>query len=95
LVPDSYTDGIVNKSLGVFFSANVAAHSWVGLNYVATDYVPKISKAMMGPARIVNVGIAIVTLVGLSKISIMSPGGLKGAIKGLWNPKPKEDISKV
>jgi hypothetical protein len=94
LVPDSYTDGIVNKSLGVFFSANIAAHSWVGLNYVATDYVPKISKALMGPARIVNVGIAVVTLVGLSKISIMSPGGLKGAVKGLWNPKPKEDISK-
>jgi succinate dehydrogenase hydrophobic anchor subunit len=95
LVPDSYTDGFVNKSLGVFFSANVAAHSWVGLNYVATDYVPKISKALMGPARIVNVGIAIVTLVGLSKISIMSPGGLKGAVKGLWNPKVKEDIPKV
>lgn len=94
LVPDSYTDGIVNKTIGVFFSANVAAHSWVGMNYVVTDYVPKISKAALGPARIVNAGIAVVTLVGLCKISIMSPGGLKGAIKGLWNPKPKVDVSK-
>jgi succinate dehydrogenase hydrophobic anchor subunit len=94
LVPDSYTDGIVNKGLGVFFALNVAGHSWVGLNYVATDYVPKISKALMGPARIVNVGIAVVSLVGLSKIAIMSPGGLKGAVKGLWNPKKKEDIPK-
>jgi hypothetical protein len=94
LVPDSYTDGIVNKGLGVFFALNVAGHSWVGLNYVATDYVPKISKALMGPARIVNVGIAVVSLVGLSKIAIMSPGGLKGAVKGLWNPKVKEEISK-
>jgi succinate dehydrogenase hydrophobic anchor subunit len=90
LMPDSYTDGIVNKSLGVFFSANIAAHSWVGLNYVATDYVPKISKALIGPARIANAGLAVVTLLGLSKIAIMSPGGLKGAIKGLWKPKPKE-----
>jgi succinate dehydrogenase hydrophobic anchor subunit len=40
----------------------MCTHGWVGLNYVATDYV-QISKAMMGPARIVNVGIAIVTLI--------------------------------
>jgi succinate dehydrogenase hydrophobic anchor subunit len=93
LIPDSYTDGVVNKSLGVFLSANIAAHSWVGLNYVATDYVPKISKALLGPARFLNAGIAVITLVGLTKISLMSPGGLKGAVKGLWNPKPpKKDI---
>jgi hypothetical protein len=91
LVPDSYTDGIINKGIELFLTVNIAGHSWVGLNYVVTDYVPKISKALLMPARVANMGIAVVTLVGLSKIALTSPGGIKGAVKGLWNPKSKKD----
>jgi succinate dehydrogenase hydrophobic anchor subunit len=96
IVPDSYTDSAVNKTFGVFLSANFAAHSWIGLNYVATDYVPKVSKALLGPARFVNFGIAVITFLGMSKIAIAGPGGIKGALKGLWNPKKddKKDILK-
>jgi succinate dehydrogenase hydrophobic anchor subunit len=90
LVPDSYTDGIVNKIFGVGVSGAITAHSWIGLNYVATDYVPKISKALLGPARVFNAGLAVVTFVGLSRIAVSSPGGIKGCIKGLWNPPKKE-----
>lgn len=90
LVPDRYTDGAMNKMFGCALSVNIAAHSWIGLNYVATDYVPKLSKAMLGPARFVNAGIAIVTLLGMSKIALMSPGGIKGAVKGVWNGKKKD-----
>lgn len=90
MVPDNYTDGIVNKIFGVGVSGAITAHSWIGLNYVATDYVPKVSKALLGPARIFNAGLALVTFVGLSRIAVSSPGGIKGCVKGLWNP-PKKD----
>jgi succinate dehydrogenase hydrophobic anchor subunit len=90
LVPDSYTDGFFNKAFGVLLSANVTAHSWVGLNYVATDYVPKVSKALLPPARIVIAGMSFVTFFGLSSIAVGSPGGIKGCLKGLWNPPKKE-----
>lgn len=90
LVPDSYTDGMFNKVFGVVLSANVAAHSWIGLNYVCTDYVPKVSKKLLGPARVVTAGMAAVTFLGLSRIAVSSKGGIKGAIKGLWNPPVEE-----
>lgn len=92
MVPDSMTDGKLNKLFGLFLSTNIAAHSWIGLNYVATDYVPKVSKALLGPARIVNAGLAAITLLGLYKISLMSEGGLKGVVKGVWNGKRKDDF---
>ena len=74
-----------NSLIGVLLSGNIAAHSWIGLNYVATDYVPKVSKALLGPARYVNAGIAVVTFLGLSKIAVSSPGGIRGVVAGVWN----------
>ena len=91
MVPDSWTDGFVDKAFGILVAASVSAHSWIGLNYVATDYVPKVSKSMVGPSRIACAGMSLVTLVGLSKIALNSEGGIKGTIKGLWNPPPKEE----
>jgi succinate dehydrogenase hydrophobic anchor subunit len=91
LVPDSYTDGFFNKAFGVLLTANISAHSWVGLNYVATDYVPKVSKALLPPARIAIAGMTFVTFFGLSSIAVASPGGIKGCVKGLWNPTPKKE----
>ena len=89
MVPDSWTDGFVDKAFGILVAANVSAHSWVGLNYVVTDYVPKVSKSLLGPARIATAGIGAITLLGLGKIAVSSEGGIKGAIKGLWSPKKK------
>ena len=86
LVPDSYSEGFFGKAFGVVLAGNVSAHSWIGLNHVATDYVPKISKALLGPSRIVIAGMSVVTFLGLSRVSISSKGGIKGCIKGLWNP---------
>ena len=88
-VPDSWTDGLVDKAFGILVATNVSAHSWVGLNYVVTDYVPKVSKSLLGPARIATAGIGAITLLGLGKIAVSSEGGIKGAIKGLWSPKKK------
>lgn len=81
LIPSSMTDGFVDKAMGVILACHITAHQWIGMNYVATDYVPKVSKALLGPARVVNAGIAGAILLGLSKIALTSPGGIKGALK--------------
>ena len=93
LMPDSYSDGFLGKGFGVLLAGNISAHSWIGLNYVATDYVPKVSKALLGPSRVVIAGMTAVTFLGLSRVSIQSEGGIKGCIKGLWNP-PEEGKKK-
>lgn len=86
LTPDSMTDGVISRTFGTLFAINASVHSWIGLNYVARDYVPKISYALLGPARLAIAGLSIVTLVGMSKIALTSPGGLKAVVKGAWNP---------
>mmetsp|Transcript_20617 Transcript_20617/g.42439 ORF Transcript_20617/g.42439 Transcript_20617/m.42439 type:complete len:147 (+) Transcript_20617:108-548(+) len=86
LMPESYSDGFVGKGFGVLLAGNISAHSWIGLNYVATDYVPKVSKALLGPSRVAIAGMTAVTFLGLSRVSIQSEGGIKGCVKGLWNP---------
>ena len=53
---------------------------------MATDYVPKVSKALLGPSRVAIAGMTAVTFLGLSRVSIQSEGGIKGCVKGLWNP---------
>lgn len=42
LTPDSMTDGALSKTFGLLLSVNITAHSWIGLNYVCRDYVPKV-----------------------------------------------------
>mmetsp|Transcript_2125 Transcript_2125/g.3170 ORF Transcript_2125/g.3170 Transcript_2125/m.3170 type:complete len:156 (+) Transcript_2125:56-523(+) len=87
MMPENAADGIIDKAFGIAFSATAAAHSWVGLNYVAADYVPKVSGKLLPPARLLIAGASLVTFLGLSKVSWSSPGGLRGVIKGAWNPK--------
>ena len=94
LTPSSMTDGIIDKSFGIVLASTISAHSWIGLNYVATDYVPKISKALIGPARIFNAVLCVVTFVGLSKIALNDRGGIKGMIMGLWRPVSSEENKK-
>ena len=88
LTPDSYTDGAISKTIGLLLSVNISAHSWIGLNYVCRDYVPKISAKLLGPARIATAGLSLITLLGMARISVGSPGGLKGVVKGLWTAPP-------
>jgi hypothetical protein len=90
IIPDSYTDGTFNKVFGTALSGSIAVHSWIGMNYVARDYVPKISYALLGPAKVVNAAMALITFVGMTKICFSSPGGLKGVVKALWKAEPKE-----
>jgi succinate dehydrogenase hydrophobic anchor subunit len=84
-LPDSYTNSIVDKGCGLVIASTISAHSWIGLNYVATDYVPKLSKSVLGPARVLNLGLAVLTLAGLGKIAL-GERGLRGTVLGLWRP---------
>jgi CybS, succinate dehydrogenase cytochrome B small subunit len=95
LTPDSFTDGYISKSFGLLLSAGISAHSWIGLNYVCRDYVPKISKKLLGPARVVTLGMSVITFLGMAKISVGSPGGLKGLVKGVWTGKPKKGADDI
>mmetsp|Transcript_12391 Transcript_12391/g.15482 ORF Transcript_12391/g.15482 Transcript_12391/m.15482 type:complete len:153 (+) Transcript_12391:172-630(+) len=89
--PDSWTDGFVDKAFGALLALNISVHSWVGMNYVITDYVPKISKTLLGPARVVSAGMSGVTLFGLGIVAIRGERGVKGLIKGLWTPKETKE----
>lgn len=87
LAPTS--DGGLAKAFGVLLSINISAHSWIGLNYVARDYVPKISAKLAGPARVGVFAMSAITLIGMSKIALFSPGGIKGVLFGVWSkPSP-------
>mmetsp|Transcript_2174 Transcript_2174/g.2512 ORF Transcript_2174/g.2512 Transcript_2174/m.2512 type:complete len:143 (+) Transcript_2174:46-474(+) len=87
LAPSDSLPPMADSVIGLALAVNVSAHSWVGMNYVVTDYVPKVSKAMTGPARILTAGLSALTLAGLGKIATNGKGGLKGAVGGLWKKK--------
>mmetsp|Transcript_28153 Transcript_28153/g.40317 ORF Transcript_28153/g.40317 Transcript_28153/m.40317 type:complete len:91 (-) Transcript_28153:403-675(-) len=88
------TAGAFDKAFGVLLSANIAAHSWIGLNYVARDYVPKVSYALLPPARILCAAVGAITFFGMSRVALSSPGGLKGCAKGLWSGKATSEEKK-
>jgi len=77
-------DSPSDKLIGVSIATAISAHSWVGMNYVISDYVPKISKTLVGPARVVASGIATLTLLGLAKVAMNNKGGLRATILALW-----------
>jgi len=89
--PDSLINDWADKIFGLTLAVNVSAHSWIGLNYVVTDYVPKISKAMVGPARLFSAGLGLITVVGLGKIAMNGQGGIKSTILALWRENDVND----
>ena len=55
----------------------------------------QVSAKLLGPARIATAGFSFITLIGMAKISLSSPGGLKGVAKGLWTapaPTPPKKV---
>jgi len=99
LAPQSLipSDGssLVNSILGTAIAINIASHSWIGMNYVVTDYIPKVSKAAVGPARVLTAFISGITLLGLVKLACNDKGGIKGAIVALWNKDDDTDADAV
>lgn len=89
------TPDMVDKAVGSALAVTIAGHSWIGLNYVATDYVPKISKSLLGPARLVNAAIGVVTLLGMTAIAWNGKGGIKTCVTGMWTKKKTEVVVAV
>lgn len=85
-VPD-----MAGKAFGLLMAGSISFHSWVGMNYVVTDYVPKIGKRFLGHGRIFCAGLSAITLIGLGKVALNDHGGIKGAVMGLWSTKSKKE----
>ena len=70
----------VDMGLAVMFPL----HGHIGMNYVLTDYVPKMfGKSALGPARAIMAGVTGVTVLGLVKLNLQGPG-ITGALKSFW-----------
>ena len=77
---NSFLSFPVDMGLAIMFPL----HGHIGMNYVITDYVPKLlSKAAVGPARAVMVGVTGFTMLGLTKLNVEGPG-ITGTLKALW-----------
>jgi len=79
----------LEKSFSLALATTLSVHSWIGLNYVAADYVPKVSKALLGPSRVIVAGFSVITFLGLGQVSLFTDGGIKGLMKGLWKKADK------
>ena len=87
-------DGALSKTLGVILATSFSTHTWIALNYIAADYVPKIfwpSKTALPKARVGIFGIAALMFIGLNKITFFSPGGIKAVLLAPWNPPPRKN----
>merc|ERR1711907_527455 len=84
VMPDNVGLTAINVFLGIAFPV----HGHIGMHGVLTDYVPKISKGMLGPARMALLGFTTVTVLGLLKLNLAGDG-MTQSVKALW--KKKED----
>ena len=88
----AYANIIPDQSISLFVATAVARHSWIGMNYVATNYVLKISKGLVGPVRIFNAALGMIIFVGMTgKIAVNGEGDVKGAVRLLWRSKAVEN----
>ena len=78
----------LSMPIDILMGLALPIHAHIGMNYVITDYVPKLSKGAVGPARIFMLGLTGVTILGCAKINFMGPG-LTETVKGLWRGSPK------
>ncbi|GMH86272.1 hypothetical protein TrST_g6911 [Triparma strigata] len=78
----------LNLPIDVLLGLALPLHAHIGMSYVITDYVPKISKSLTGPARVLLLGLTGVTTVGLLKLNIFGDG-MTETVKSLWRGKKK------
>mmetsp|Transcript_78778 Transcript_78778/g.218983 ORF Transcript_78778/g.218983 Transcript_78778/m.218983 type:complete len:146 (-) Transcript_78778:72-509(-) len=72
----------IDFALGVLFPF----HSYVAVNYVITDYVPKVARS---GARMALFVATIIAAAGMLKINVTGPG-LTATVTNLWR-KPKKE----
>lgn len=88
IVPVSFaiSPSIFNLPLDLALGFMFPLHSFIGCNYVISDYVPK---ALRGPMRMFVLGATVITLAGLLRLNITG-GGITNAIKSMWADPPKK-----
>ena len=74
----------------VALSVVLPLHAHIGMNWIFTDYVPG---GPMGPARLALLGVSIVTVFGLLRLSIGGPG-IVGTVKELWTHAEADERKK-
>ena len=72
----------------IFLGLMLPLHGHIGMQGILTDYVPKLSKAALGPARMVMTGITAVTVVGML-VHNMAGDGMTKSLKALWRAPEK------
>ncbi|GMI54389.1 hypothetical protein TeGR_g10095 [Tetraparma gracilis] len=79
----------VSMPLDVALGLALPLHAHIGMNYVITDYVPKISKGLTGPARVLQLLFTAVTVAGLLNLNVRGEG-MTETVKKLWRGKEKK-----
>jgi succinate dehydrogenase (ubiquinone) membrane anchor subunit len=75
--------------LDIALGVALPLHAHIGMNYVITDYVPKLSKGAVGPARLVMLALTTTTVLGLLKVNVMGEG-MTETVKKLWRGEEKK-----
>merc|ERR1712139_392601 len=79
LLPDGSAPSM---ALNVFLGIVFPVHGHIGMSGVLTDYVPKFSKSLLGPARMALLGLTSVTVLGLLKLNLTGDG-MTNSVKAL------------
>merc|ERR1711990_953024 len=74
LLPDT---GVATMACNVTLGILYPLHGHIGMAGCLTDYVPKISKGLLPPARMALLGITGITLLGLLKLNVSGEGMTK------------------
>lgn len=81
---------VLNLPVDVLLGLALPAHAHIGMSYVITDYVPKLSKSLVGPARVALLAVTGVTTFGFAKLNLTGDG-ITESVKALWRGSPKKD----
>ncbi|GMI35362.1 hypothetical protein TrCOL_g6346 [Triparma columacea] len=79
---------MINMPVDLALGLALPLHAHIGMSYVITDYVPKVSKGLLGPARIVLLGVTGVTILGLGNLNLRGDG-MTETVKSMWRGKKK------
>merc|ERR1712216_411934 len=84
VLPDSIP--VAGTAINVFLGIVFPVHGHIGMSGVLTDYVPKFSRSLLGPARMALLGLTSVTVLGLLKLNLTGDG-MTNSVKALWKKK--------
>mmetsp|Transcript_13408 Transcript_13408/g.27364 ORF Transcript_13408/g.27364 Transcript_13408/m.27364 type:complete len:143 (-) Transcript_13408:34-462(-) len=79
---------VINMPFDLALGLALPLHAHIGMSYVITDYVPKVSKGLLGPARVMLLGVTGVTILGLAHVNLKGDG-MTETVKSMWRGTKK------